>query len=362
MTITFVLPRAANIPMGGFRIVYEYANRLHALGHTIHIVHVLATYPGPNLELRLRSWILNRLMYFGLRGTYRPNWFPLHKDIQIHATFRPSNDAFPVADAIVATAWQTAEWIAVLPESKGRKYYFLQSVESLFDDAFAERVCKTWYLPLHKIAIADWIIQEIKNHGCDQPIVKIPNGYDLNEFGLDIPLSVRNPTTVMTLYHPDPKKGFEDAFNAVLKARKEIPEIQLLVFGAFPKPANLPDWVSYHREPDRVTLRRLFNESSVFLAASWLEGWALPPCEATLCGASICATDIGGYSELATHEETALVSKVKHPGEMAIHLLRLIRDPQLRNRLNTAAIQRLHQYDWEASTRMFESELGKHST
>ncbi len=39
MKVTFVLPMYLTSPSGGFKVVYEYANRLAALGHQIAIVH-----------------------------------------------------------------------------------------------------------------------------------------------------------------------------------------------------------------------------------------------------------------------------------------------------------------------------------
>ena len=39
MRITFVLPVFPRGPIGGFRVVYEYANRLTALGCEVTVVH-----------------------------------------------------------------------------------------------------------------------------------------------------------------------------------------------------------------------------------------------------------------------------------------------------------------------------------
>ena len=42
MRISFVLPCSGRYPIGGFRIVYEYANRLADRGHQVSIVHFAA--------------------------------------------------------------------------------------------------------------------------------------------------------------------------------------------------------------------------------------------------------------------------------------------------------------------------------
>jgi glycosyltransferase involved in cell wall biosynthesis len=357
MTITFVLPRAANIPMGGFRIVYEYANRLRERGHAIHVIHLLESDPSQTTWTSLKSWILNRLWYWELRGTYKPTWFPLDPGISLSATLTKRDDKAPDADVIVATAWQTAAWVAELPSSKGRKFYFLQSVESLFQPNHATAAAATWFLPLRKIAIADWIIDSLRSAGCSDPIHKIPNGYDFEEFGIDIPLADRNPDRLMTLYHPDPKKGFADALAAVALARQTLPNLRLTAFGATEAPPDLPNWVDYHRAPERKQLRRLYNEASIFLAASYLEGWALPPCEATLSGAALVASDIGGYAELAQNERTALIYPVGNVVVMASQIIRLHQSAELRQGLNRSGVERLRGYPWESSVSMMEAIL-----
>jgi hypothetical protein len=39
MRITFVLPMYLNRPAGGFKIIYEYANRLQTRGYEVTLVH-----------------------------------------------------------------------------------------------------------------------------------------------------------------------------------------------------------------------------------------------------------------------------------------------------------------------------------
>lgn len=357
MTITFVLPRAANIPMGGFRIVYEYANRLTDRGHRVHVAHLMESDGAGPIGERLKSWILNRLWYAELRGTYKPVWFPLDPRVGVSAHLDRTAERVPDADVVIATAWQTASWVAAMPPSKGRKFYFLQSVESLFQPERAAEAEATWFLPLRKIAIADWIIASVRSAGCADPIAMVPNGYDFNEFGIDLPLDHRDPDRLMTLYHPDPKKGFQDVITAVSLALESHPDLRLTAFGAVEPPRNLPEWVDYHRSPTRPQLRRLFNEASIFLAASYLEGWALPPCEATLCGAALVASDIGGYAELAEPDRTALVYPVGNARAMAAHLIRLRGSLELRSRLNQAAVERLRTYPWESSVERMEAVL-----
>ena len=50
--ITFILPRTGEEPIGGFKVVYEYANRLAKDGYHINIVYGITSRPVSNLVIR----------------------------------------------------------------------------------------------------------------------------------------------------------------------------------------------------------------------------------------------------------------------------------------------------------------------
>ena len=61
----------------------------------------------------------------------------------------------------MATWWETAEWVARYPASKGAKAYFIQHHE-VHEGLPADRVNATWRLPMHKIVIANWLFVDIE--------------------------------------------------------------------------------------------------------------------------------------------------------------------------------------------------------
>src|SRR3546814_17960981 len=78
MRISFVLPCSGRYPLGGFRIVYEYANRLADRGHQVSIVH-FAAFPELMTTKRLLraagQWVRDRIT-----GGYLPkSWFTLSR-------------------------------------------------------------------------------------------------------------------------------------------------------------------------------------------------------------------------------------------------------------------------------------------
>src|SRR2546426_4419825 len=127
MRITFLLPCYAWVPSGGFRVVYEYANRLVKLGHEVTLVHPRRLkYPPP--PERLSAYQRFRGTANGLRELLvRPSidWQPI--DQRVTLQFVPSSDEryVPDGDAIFATAWHTVRSVLEYPRTKGEKFYLI---------------------------------------------------------------------------------------------------------------------------------------------------------------------------------------------------------------------------------------------
>ncbi len=352
MRIVFLLPGAGHNPVGGFKVVYEYANGLADRGHEVTVVH------APRGHLSAYSLAVFAVKRVGLRGGYKPDaWF--RRDPRVHArwvaTLHPR--WIPDSDIVVATAWQTAEWMSRYPKSKGRKHYLIQGDERVFPGADPERVAATWRLPAKKIVISRWLEAVLKESG--ESAAYVPNGLDLEAFGLDRPSAGRDPYRLVMLHHNSEWKGAWDGLEAMRLVRQEVPELQADLFGVPSKPKNLPPWVTYWQRPSTDRLRTLYNEAAIFVGPSWSEGWGLPGCEAAQCGAALCVTDIGGHREYAVHEETALLSPPKDPEPLAANVLRLIRDHNLRLRLTLQGHQHVQRFTWERAVSRFEEVINQ---
>lgn len=44
-SVVFLLPCSASVPVGGFKVVYEYANRLAGDGFLVHLVYAAQLFP-----------------------------------------------------------------------------------------------------------------------------------------------------------------------------------------------------------------------------------------------------------------------------------------------------------------------------
>ena len=353
--VTFLLPGASPKPGGGTKVVYEYANYLAKSGYAVSVVHpaiLLIDKPLTSLGLKpalrvIRRYLLNKLS----RNLEPTSWFEVSSSVQL--LYVPSLAAryIPDSDIVVATAWQTAEWIQQYPQSKGTKFYLIQHLETWSGPE--ERVFATWKMPLEKIVIARWLQNIAENLGQSAHLVH--NGLDFERFTLTTPQDSRDPNNILMLFHTVDWKGSADGLRAFEIAREQEPGLKLTLFGVVPTPDDLPAGVTYYHDPAQHVLRDLYNQTSIFLAPSWTEGFGLPPAEALQCGAALVSTDIEGSALYAIHEKTALLSPVRNPQAMADNILRLVRDPELRLQLAQNGHAKIQEFTWERAGSSLEA-------
>jgi glycosyltransferase involved in cell wall biosynthesis len=352
MRITFLLPGAGREPVGGFKVVYEYANHLTARGHTVTVVHTSRA----ERELS-RAVALRRAGTHAARKLTRTHgpapWFALSPRVRL--LWVPSLGAahVPDGDAVVATAWQTAEWAGEYPKSKGKRFYLIQHLETWAGPE--DRVMATWKLPLEKIVIARWLQETAESLG--ERSHYIPNGLDFAAFGPDVPPESRRADSFLMLHHRLPWKGSQDGILALREVLERHRRAAIRLFGTGPRPRDLPGDFAYERAPTPARLRALYNEAAVFVAPSRIEGWGLPPAEAMMCGCALAATDTGGHREFAVPGETALLSPPSEPAALAANVLRLIEDTPLRIRLAHAGLAQVGRFTWDRATDALEGVL-----
>jgi glycosyltransferase involved in cell wall biosynthesis len=355
MKIVFLLPQEGSRPAGGFKVVYEYANRLARRHHTVQVLHVAQLFPrhaAPSLIDRMRIF---HFLPLALSGKWRPDqWFTLDAEVKVSWVPYLSTLFLPRADAYVATWWTTAEHLAAMTNLKGRKLYLLQHLETWLGST--DQVMATWKAPLDKIVIAHWL--EDIAHQMGESCHYIPNGLDFTKFGCDVNPEARNPLQLAMLFSGSLAwKGSSDGLSALVLLKQKYPDLQAELFGVDARPHDLPAWITYHHSPEQAELRRIYNRASIFLAPSLSEGWGLPPCEAMMCGATVVATDIGGHREFCTNGENALLMPVQNPQAIVDAVAQLLDDSKLRLRLATNGHRNIQRFTWDAACDAFERVL-----
>lgn len=351
MNIVFVLPRSGSRPIGGFKIIYEYAGELARRGHCVRVAHpaLMRERKGYSaVEFFFKS--MARYLKGKLRGNWTPqSWFRIDSRVEMCWVRAINAAALKNADVVVATHWATAEAVAALSERQEKRVYLIQHYEVW--DGPEDRINATWRMPFTKVVIANWLCDVAEQMG--EGSVYIPNGLDFSHFNCVTPIEARANSVAM-MVHDSEWKGTADGLKAILLAKDAYPALTAELFGVNARPDNLPDWIVYHRRPTQEALKAIYNNAAIFIAPSWTEGWPLPPAEAMMCGAAVVGTDIGGHKEYMVHNKTALLSPPHRPELLAENLVRLLTNDELRCSVALAGNAFIQQFTWTAATDKLE--------
>ena len=354
--IAFLLPGRDVTPCGGYKIVYEYANRFAESGYEVTLVypHIEHIFTKKNMFIQIKNFG-GFFIKWKWKGKLKAGeWFNVSSDVKKIFVFKLSNFFLRkklCSNKIIATAIETAyalNKLTFIPKQK--KFYFIQDFEK-WNGKTNDDVYDSYKFPLKKIVISPWLQEEVQKVG--ENSILIPNGFDFDYFKLTNPIENRPPYEVAMLYHKDDRKRCCDSIEAFKIVKQKIPQLHVTMFGTPEKP-DLPEWFSYVRCPDKETHNKIYNNAAIFVAASKAEGMALPPAEAMICGAALCCTDIGGFALYAKNEETALVSPVFDIEKLAENILRLIQNDHLRIRIAKQGNEFIQQFTWEKAFSLFK--------
>ncbi len=355
MRITFVLPAASL--SGGARVIAMYAEHLRRRGHQILVVSTKNKVP------HLRGRIKLFLKGYGWRSSNPgPSYFDTLKlEHRVINCFRPITDSdLPDADVVVATWWETAEWVAQLSPTKGAKAQLIQQMESNFPYQPVDRVEATWRLPMQKIVVSQWLADLVQERFGDSTSVVVPNGIDLKLFHAP-PRSKQPRPTVGMLYFPgSPHKGNATALAAFDIAARRIPHLHLRAFGTGALAASmpLPPDAEYTRMPPQHTLRQIYARCDVWLCASTSEGYHLPPHEAMACRCPVVSTRVGGPMDLIEDGVNGYLVDVGDTEGLARRLVDVLDLPEPSwQQMSEAAYKTAEQFTWEDATVLFEQAL-----
>ena len=353
MKITFVLPTLSLT--GGIRVVSIFAELLRKRGHSVFAISV------PHAQASLRQQVKSLLRGRGWISTpeNEPSFFDnLGVEHKITDRWRPIEDKdVPDADVVVATWWETAEWVAKLSPSKGAKAYFIQHHE-VFDYLPKGRVEATWMLPMHKITISQWLVDLARTQYQDDKVSLAPPSVDTKQFYAS-PRNKQSVPTVGILYSKIYWKGTDIALKAFSLAAEKIPNLRLVAFSSeapspeLPLPAN----AEYVIQPDQDKIKDYYSKCDAWLLASRSEGFGLPIIEAMACRTPVISTPAGAAPEILSGG-TGILLKSEDPEEMAKAIERSCQLPNAEwQAMSEAAYAKVINYSWEDATEHFEAGL-----
>ncbi len=355
MKITFVLPYAGLA--GGIRVAAIYADLLQKRGHTVYVV----SQPLPRISVRARARHLLKHRSW-LASPFAEQGHFAHLDVphKVLERTRPVVDSdLPDADVVIATWWETAEWVAALSPSKGAKAYLIQHHELMFPGQDATRVAATWRLPMHKITISRWLIDLARETYGDSDASFVPNSVDLRQF--QAPRRTRQATpTVGTLYSTADFKGYGDALKAIRLVQEQHPDLKTIAFGAEEPIATLPlpDNAQFTFRPAQDRIKDLYAACDVWLCGSRGEGFHLPPLEAMACRCPVVSTRVGGPLDIIKDGVNGYLVDIQDTGALAERLMEIFSYSSDRwQAMSDQALATAEAYTWNDATTLFEQAL-----
>jgi len=355
MKINFVLLSTAK--NGGTRVIFEIANRLVERKHEITII---------SLDQPQHNW-------FSLKKEIKIEYpenkyfipFPGRRKIPFFAIFRKIFKvmnlpydvdrikllarSIPEADITIATEFPTAQ--AVFLSGKGKMFYYIQHDESTFskDPIESRKALSSYHLPLKHLVVAHWL-KDLVESRTGKEAIYLGNGVNLEVFK---PLDNKEKNTVMGFIRGIEWKGEDDMLKAFAILQEKNKDICFKIVDPknllkkLLKKLNIKlNNIEILKKHTDEELSSFYSSSDVFVFASHLEGFGLPPLEAMACKTSVVTTDCLGVKDFVINEVNALVVPTKNPEKIAEAVLKILKSSELSNKLIENGFQTAKEFNW----------------
>lgn len=341
--INIILPALPKKPVGGFKVLFEYANKMAEDSNDVRIYYPKRLRPEKiRKELFYKYlFVVSKLIKFN--QYYAAKWFDLNKKIKEEFIYTLEEKYIRDSDVTIATSWETAEWAGNYTPNKGKKLYIIQDFETW--SGSEQRIKATWKLPMQKIVIAKWLKKMVNEIGEECTIIR--NGLDFDSYGIDVKIENRNPSKIIMLYHKLGWKGSKIGIEALKIVKKTIPNLEVTVFSTSKKENSIPSWIHFYLKPKN--LRQLYNQSSIFISPSLSEGWGLPRAEAMQCGCATIITNVNGHNDYGINGQDYLMVEPNNADDLANSIIKLIKDNYLRYNISKSGHELVKNFTWENS-------------
>jgi glycosyltransferase involved in cell wall biosynthesis len=352
MKINFLLP-PDNLT-GGTRVVAMYAQELMRMGHDVLVTMPMTAHSSWRKRFKDRCvsfmpWgerpsrsVMGHIAMSGVPSVSLTHAGPITaKDL-------------PDADIVVATWWETAVWMDALPDCKGKKVHLIQGYEVWFGEHTVAAVHAALRLPNIKIAISHDLRNTLNDVLGPLPITVIPNAIDPLQFDAPIRHKLTRPR-VGFVYSSAHSKGADICIEACRLARLQMPDLQVLSFGAEPEVVHLPlpEGTSYQVSPPQAQLREIYAACDVWLFGSRLDSFGLPLLEAMACRTPVISVPVGAASWLLSGGGGLLVEP-ESPNQMAQAVLELLRLSDAQWQVySEQAHRKAHEHRWVDAVNAF---------
>ena len=186
----------------------------------------------------------------------------------------------------------------------------------------------------------------------------VPNGIALEQFRADaepLPQFMDGRRNILFVGRfNEPRKGFRYLVRAMPLIRGQFPDARLIVVGQG-NSARYERFLEQHGITDVVfagfvdseTLPRYYASADVFVAPSTgRESFGLILLESMASGTPVVSTMIPGYSAVIRNGIDGVLVEPKDPQALAMGIVRVLADADLRQRLVASGLKHVKQFSW----------------
>jgi glycosyltransferase involved in cell wall biosynthesis len=205
------------------------------------------------------------------------------------------------------------------------------------------------------IAVSSAVVKDTKIMS-NRPLYLIPNGVDvLSSDVADMPIELEKSGRILIIIvsRMTKKKGVDLIIEIAPSLIEKYHNILFLMVGDGPlkdklekkvKKQNMEQNFIFTGEVSRKTVFYLLGNSDIFVIPSKDEAFGIAVLEAFAKMVPVVARNNSGTSDIIAHEKTGFL--VENKEEIVTYIMKLIDEPELRNKLSDNAHEELKRYEW----------------
>lgn len=320
---------------GGHTSIFQIMSRLERAGHTVtYWIHDDHGLMAANRAARIRRDV--------------QEWFaPIRGPV-----FKGFGDWYG-ADVAVATGWQTAHPVMMLPDVRARAY-LVHDHESEFYPTSVEAKWaeETYNFGMHAICGSPWLADIVRErYGGSASVFDFGVDHDVYQ-----PVDVPRRTDTVVLYGRDvtPRRAVPLALMALAELKERRPDLRVVSFGNAQE-IHVPVDYEHLGILSPPELARLYNEGTVGLVLS-MTNYSLIPQEMLACG--MPCVDLAGISaETVFGDDGPVALSPFDPVAMAETIDHLMGDRAEWERRSAAGLDFVQGRTWDVAAAQVEAGL-----
>lgn len=231
----------------------------------------------------------------------------------------------------------------------------------------AERPLVRVYRGMPFNVISESTADDIANRGVPHDSISVIHcGINREVYAHDPSVPKYEQPTILYLGRIKKYKSIQHLIRAIAVVKKEVPEARLMVVGngdyldklkslsrslGLSADVEFPGFVSQENKVERM------RRAHVAVLPSLKEGWGLTNIEANAVGTAVVAANVPGLKDSVRDGQTGFLYKYGDVDELARKILMILKENNLRAKLQQGGLQWAETFNWDNAAKKFEALL-----